>query len=290
MTESITYAPAAVKPSGWFKVFAAVVVLIMLFPMWLGIRTVWGIGTMRYELTPTDLVITYGPATTRIARTEITDVRVLTPTRGIRRFGTGLPGLQEGRWSFQETGPIFMYSTTTRDLVVLETAQGKWGISPADRAGFQAALASGKTGVWEPVSAAHGAGPGLLMFVSLVLPLGVAALMIYLLRVPGTISYTLGSDALEIRLGFSRVRVLYSSLVDAEFTTPPGTPWKTWGAGLPGLYWGGFSWSKVGPNLRLYATQYKPLVVIRTQRYTYGISPDDAEGFVAELRRRISRT
>jgi hypothetical protein len=53
--------------------------------------------------------------------------------------------------------------------------------------------------------------------------------------------------------------------------------------------WGSFSWRSLGPNVKLYVTRLQPLVVLQTGGRTVGLSPEDAEGFARELKRRIGK-
>lgn len=89
-------------------------------------------------------------------------------------MGTGLPGLQQGRWTFAETGPIILYSTRLSHVTVIETSTGSWGITPADPEAFAKALADGQAGRFEPVFV-MGFGR-LLPFLLLSLGLPVAAI------------------------------------------------------------------------------------------------------------------
>lgn len=285
--EPLVYRPVAAQASPWLKLLVAIILLVMLLPVWAGVRAVWGVSTLRYELTRADLVIHYGPTVERIPRAAILKVTQLTPSRGRRTMGTGLPGLQHGRWTFTETGPIYMYSTSTAPLTVLETATGRFGISPADPAGLQAALASGGTGTFAPAPAQHGWSMAAFLFAALVLPVGLALLLLYLMRMPSVMTYTLDTEALAIRPGFGKVTVPYEQIRAVELASPPGFPVRVFGAGLPGLQWGAFHWPKAGRSLRLYTTRIKPLVLVRTDRRTFGLTPEDGERFVAELSRRI---
>nr|PZN42473.1 MAG: hypothetical protein DIU70_05110 [Bacillota bacterium] len=280
--------PAQRVGLAWWLIIALMIGSPLLVVVLFG-STLWGAMTLRYELTPTHLVIPYGLRETRIPRAAITNVTILTPTRGGRLWGTGLPGLQEGRWSFAETGPIRMYSTSTQPLTVIETPEGKWGISPADPEGFREALLTGKTGVWEPVptrAAGFLVAFGLVEVAVLAVVVGIA---VYLVRLRRNLGYRLTADALEVTGGLTPVRIPYRSITEVTIASPRGRPWRLWGVGMPGLLWGDFRWKEVAPNLRLYATRTQPLVLVRAGRVTYGLSPTDPEGFVAALRKRLGQ-
>jgi hypothetical protein len=272
----------------WLWVFIGLVGVVCLLLPYLSLKSLWGARTLRYELTPTEVVIRFGPERIAIPRTSIQKVTILTPTRGVRLFGTGLPDLQEGRWRFAETGPITLYSRSTSPLTVLETPEGKWGISPADPEAFKNALTAGQTGVFLPPAPSSISWPSLLALglAGTLIPIGVGGLLLYLIRVPERMAYVLTDRELEIHIGWKRIPIPYSAIRDVRVISGPGMPWRIFGAALPGLYWGRFRWKAAGQSLDLYATRYKPLVVLSLDQRTIGISPADTDGFLAELNGR----
>lgn len=283
------YEPARRRLPGWTKVVGLCLVLVCLLPVYFGVRSVWGLLTLRYELTPDNLVITFGPEQTVIRRTEVSRVATLRPTGGKRVRGTGMSNLQAGLWSFAETGRITLYSTTTNPLTVIETGAGKWGISPADPAGFERALAQGGTGVFEP--AGGGGASGLVgpVLLALIAPAVGGGLAVYLVRAWKGLRYLLTDQELVIETGWSRVGVPYTRMTGAESAAPGGFPLRLFGTGMPGLHLGSFAWKQAGPNLKLYTTRIKPLILISAGKQTYGVTPEDGEGFLADLRRRIAK-
>src|SRR5690606_34345928 len=120
----------------------------------LSVWTVWGLFTLRYDVTQADVVITFGPTVVEIDREQITELTLIErPTRGRRHVGTSITGLKQGLWSFEETGRITLYATTTSSVVVIATTDGKWGSSPADAHGFLSAVEGGEPGTFDPVRA-----------------------------------------------------------------------------------------------------------------------------------------
>lgn len=268
-------------------IFAAITVL----PIVLLINVAAGSRNLAYDLTGDAVVIHYGTARIVVPRAELKQAYLLDrPTGGRRYVGTAMPGLYQGRWGFTETGRITLYATAKRDLVVLETAAGKWGLTPADPKGFLQALSAGQTGQWAPVA---GSSPWLFllpMMGLLLLVTGVGGGVVwYYLRLPPTILYTLTDEGVLIQGGRLRLLLPYRDISDVQLRSPHGGPWRKFGAQLPGLIWGSFAWKDAGPNLRIYATQLKPLVLVSSGGATYGISPEDGERFVAELRQRVNR-
>lgn len=278
---------AVVSKAFWF--FIGLISVAILLVVFLFVRTVWGISNLGYELTDSDIVITFGPNRTRIPRAEVAGVYVVEqPTRGWRYFGTNAPGLKEGRWTFAETGDITLYATSVRPLTVIETEQRKWGISPEDPEAFVTAFQAGSTGHFAPVAVSdHSSLIGLssLLLLAAIVSLGV---LIYVIRLAKTISYELGPTAVLIRGGLKPVEIPYERITEVRIDEPAGLPFRTYGVSMPKLYWGSFSWKPVGPNLTLHATRLRPLVVISTGKRTYGLSPSDPDTFVQELKRRLS--
>lgn len=283
--------PAPRKKPGWVLWFlVALVVATTLFPLWLLVKDVWGVATLTYEITPGAVLIEFGPRTTRIERGEIIDATIIEePSRGRRLFGTSFPGLKEGRWSFAETGPIRLVSTTTRPLTVIETAQGKWGISPADPERFIDTLNAGGAGRFEPVESQAFWGLVALSLVPL-LSCGVMAGVIrYVVGLYRNIGYELTDEGVLIHGARRPKLVPYAKIDDVKEASPAGTPWRTFGVGMPGMYWGAFSWKEAGRHVNLYATRLRPIVLIQAGSRTYGITPEESDRFLAELRARLDK-
>lgn len=292
MADRVVYTPVRAPGPGWTWALVALMGGVLLLMLYLVGNTVWGAANLRYTLTEQHLVVRYGYKLEQIDRAAITDSFQLEPTRGRRVGGTGLRRLQQGWYTFAETGRIKLYSTTTRPLTVLETRSGKWGISPAEPEAFLKALAESRTGTFEPVPGAFTfANLAFLLIVGglagILVPAGVILLMITVRRGSRILSYTLDQQGIEIRIAWSRVRLSYAQIESVEIASPRGFPFRTFGTSMPGLFWGSFAWKQAGPGLRLYATRYKPLVLIRTGKATYGVTPEEDERFVADLRTRI---
>lgn len=288
----MTFSPVNPRPARWLWVIVAMILLVTLLPIFLMGRTLVGAHNLRYELTPTELVIRFVGMPTRIPRSAITDVQTYTHLSGGRRLmGTAMPGLYQGRWTFAETGRITLFASTTADILVVTTPDRVWGITPADPAAFADALEAGETGRWEP---APGKSPWLFtlpFFLVLLLAVGGgSAILIYYIRLPGTIRYHLTDDAVVIEGGRLRVALPYREVARAEVVSPRGYPLRLFGAQLGDLVWGSFRWKGLPGKLRIYATQTKPLVAITAGQVTYGISPAEPERFMAELTARISQS
>jgi hypothetical protein len=280
----LEYRPVRGASPAWLWLIAAVMVAAVVLPAFLLGRTLLGASRMSYELKPDALVIHHGLEAVVIPRAGMTGVRLLEqPTERRRLAGTALPGAYDGRWSFAETGRITLYARALNRMVVVTAPNGTWGITPTDAEGFVSALEHGATGVWEPVGAPSPwkQVTWLLPFFLLVLP--AMGIVVYYIRLPASICYVIGPETLEIRGGRLRVVLPFASIEQAELASPPGSPMRVFGAGLPGLFWGVFAWRQVGKRVRLYATQYKPLVLVTAGGTTYGISPEDGDRFMAEL-------
>lgn len=97
--------------------------------------------TMRYELGAEELGIFYGPFISwRLPLRAIRTVQKETLTPSFR-VGTRMPGLALFSVAYNGLGKVRMCSTRTiRDVVLLETDRGFYGISPADEERFMTEL------------------------------------------------------------------------------------------------------------------------------------------------------
>ena len=276
-------------PAVW--IFAGVTVIAAVVVAWLGISSLWGSATLRYEVTGAHAIIHWGPTAIEIDRDSIVDVAFIeSPTRGRRHVGINMAGLKQGRWSFAETGPVSLYATTTRGLVTIEAAGQKWGISPAEPEAFIEALETGQPGVFEPVEQSAAAGLTFMAILTLVIVALPAGLITSLRRLVRNIGYELRDDELWIHGSWRPVRIPYRTIDSVRVEErPAGHTTRIVGTALPGLMWGSFSWRSLGPNVKLYVTRLQPLVVLQTGGRTVGLSPEDAEGFSRELKRRIGK-
>lgn len=284
------FRPARAKTSPIMWIILGFTLAVLILPIWLSVQTLQGASGLGYDVTPTELIIRFGPKTTRIDRADIVDVTVIEePTKGRRHFGTSMPGLKEGSWSFAETGRITLFATTTRPLTVIETPDLKWGISPDDPSAFLRAMqAEGPGGHFTPVAgqSSQEALAGVLIL-SLITGIGVTVLVVYTYRIARNIAYELGPDAVLIHGGRKPIRIPYTEIKGVEEANPRGVPLRTFGIGMPGLHWGSFSWTNAGPNLRLYTTRIKPLVLVSVRWRTYGITPEDAGTFITKLKQHL---
>lgn len=280
--------PPRPKPRPLLWAIAAIALLGFLLPAGLGVYTLWGALTLSYEITPDEVLIVYGPSTSRIEREAIESVQIVErPTRGRRHFGTNIPGHYQGRWSFAETGPVTLYATSLDRLVLIEADGQTWGISPDDAEGFLAAVERGRAGSFPPVSTDDIAGFSILSLLPLILALVLGSTLAYLIRLIRSLRYELTPHGLLIHGGWRPIALPYQKIGSVEIAEPEGAPVKSFAVALPDLYWGSFSWQQAGPNLRLHATRLRPLVLITCGKLTYGLSPEEHERFVAALKERL---
>jgi len=127
-----------------------------------------------------------------------------------------------------------------------------------------AAIADRATATFQPAGGRARATASMLVVVAVVLV--AAGMAIYTLglagRFPQALRYELGPDGLTIRTGFRPVRVGYSEIERVEVASPKGYPARVYGTAIGSLFWGRFRWSAAGPNLYLYCTRLKPLVLL----------------------------
>ncbi|BAD41630.1 hypothetical protein STH2645 [Symbiobacterium thermophilum IAM 14863] len=246
---------------------------------------------MRYEVTPEALRIRSGFSTREIPLDEVTGVwRPEALTGGVRKFGTSVPNLRTGRWRFNETGDITLYATRLETLVVVDTADGRYGVTPENPDAFTDALRSRLPAGFSPAGGSGTAAASMLiplLLVAVAVPTTLYAVGLPS-RFPQTLRYELGPDGLTIRTGFRPVQVRYADVERVEVASPKGYPIRIYGTAVGSLLWGKFRWPDAGPNLYLYCTRMKPLVLLRLRDdRTIGITPEEDERFVAELRKRM---
>ncbi|HWI66029.1 MAG TPA: PH domain-containing protein [Symbiobacteriaceae bacterium] len=287
----LEFRPVQAGSPRWLWLFVVMIAVAVLSVGLLMGQALFGRATLAYELTPAEVVIHYGSDRITVLRSAIETAQIVPAHTGGRRiFGTGMPGLYQGKWSFRETQQITLYASVQKQLVVLEAAKGKWGITPEDPEGFLLALKNGQTGTW---AAAAGGSPVWFVLpftvVTFTLLAGAVAVLIYYIRLPQSIRYVLSDEGVLIEGGRLRLTLPYREITSAQYASPKGGPFRLFGAEVPGLLWGRFRWKDAGPNLYLYATQRKPLVLIGCQGKTYGITPEAGERFLAELNQRLGR-
>jgi len=283
------FTAAGARRQSFLWLFVIIVMVAMSLPVFFIGRSFLGSLSLGYRLTPAQLVIEYGPGGVALERSEIDSAEVYARlTGGVRTGGTAIRGLYNGRWRFAETGPITLYAASTGPVVVVRDRSGQvWGITPQSPEEFVTALREGKTGEWEPN---RNGSPWWALAV--LLPLLALAgifipILLYYVRLPERIRYTLTEDALMVSGGRVRLALPYGEIESVDGGPFKGTPWRKWGAGLPGLLWGKFYWKQAGGNLELYATGYRPIVLIKAGERRVGITPEEQERFVAELTRRV---
>lgn len=282
--------PVLVSP--WFKVLLLFVSLITLLPLYFGVEALWGASNLSYQVTDAELRITYAWHERSIPLSAIDSVEIVAPVKLSRVAGTSAPGLYAGRWTGRETGRITLYAKNLDSLLVVRTAAGAWGLTPADPAAMKAALLDRTPGGF-PVRAAGGSPWLLLSPIFLVIILlipGTWWIFRLIYRFPAALTYELGPSELVIETGWRPVRLPYSEIESVEATTLKGWPLRVYGSELKGVYWGLFRWTAVpGKRIHLYATQLKPIVLIRAGKRSFGLSPADSAGFVAALQERTRK-
>lgn len=289
---TVRFGAVPVKVSVWVKVLLLFVILVMLLPQYFAVETLWGARNLGYRVTGDSLQITYAWKQPSIPVSEITSVEIVQPGKLSKLSGTGAPGLYEGRWTGRETGRITLYATRLDSLLVVRTEGGAWGLTPADPAAMKGALLSGTPGEF---AAQAGSGSPWLIFAPLFLLILLIVpafwwLMRLIYRFPQTVTYELGPAELVIKTGWRPIRIPYHEIESVTEESLKGWPIRLYGSELKGVHWGLFAWSAIpGKRIHLYATQLKPIVLIRAGKRTFGLSPADAAGLVAALKERLGQ-
>jgi hypothetical protein len=286
------FAAARPGPSWWWRLSLILIVATPLLPLFMLVQTAWGAQNMAYTVTPDALLIRYAWTEERIPLDQIQSVAIVHPTSRSRINGTGMPGLYEGRWTSAETGRITLYATRLDPWVVLTTADRQWGLTPSDPTAFLAALQQRQSATFAPAAPDRSGG---WAFTLVMLPgLVVGPLLWYIFyliaRFRKGLTYELGSDGLAIQTGWRPIFIRYAEIERAGEVSPTGGPSRLYGTCVSGCYWGAFTWYGVAKRIQLYATRLKPIVLIETRAgRSFGLSPEDAAGFLGALHERIGR-
>lgn len=265
-------------------------VVLAVFVTWLMVNAVWGARSMTYDVSPAGVTIRFGLSRVQIPLGDILEVRIEEQPSGLRRVvGSNFPGMYQGRWTSATTGTIYLYATSLKPLVVIETADRRYGVSPRETAAFVAAVESGTPGTFEPLPTTAAWGLAALAAIPVLLMIPVLVMVHAHLRIARRVAYELTDDALLIHGPSRPISIPYSEIESVRIESPPGFPLQAGGASVPGFYWGSCTWKAVSRNLRMHATQLRPIVLFNRRRSVYGVSPEQPERFVAELKRRLPK-
>lgn len=289
-----TFYPPKPTSTHWLRIFRVVsLVLLLLLTLPIG-NGLLGAFTLEYRVTESAVQVRYGVRTEQIPLSEITRVWIVErPSKGVRLFGIGTPGLRTGRWRFAETGELSLYATELDQLAVIEYGSGgglhRVGLTPAEPQALVDAVATGTPAILHPAGSPASAALGITVgFIIMLLAIAVVAITVsYAIRFARELHYELGPRELTIWTGWRPVRIPYREMTQVEIASPKGNPFKSAGTEVGGLRWGTFYWKAAGPKLSLYTTRAKPLVLIRTKSRTVGITPEEDERFVEALRQRM---
>lgn len=281
------FRPAAPRSPRWLWFFIGLTAVAIVVPMFMIGQVTRGMLGITYEVTPAKVIIHYSPGPVEIPLPQIAEAYILEHPTEVRRLnGTAVRGAYQGRWSFAETGRLLLYATATERVVILRTATDTYGVTPADPAGFITAMQLAAPKRFEPV---RGASPWRTVLPLILLPLlliPTVGIMLYYVRLPHSIRYVLEDDAVVVHGGRVHLRLPYGQITRVEGGPLKGAPMRVYGAALPGLYWGNFTWRAAGGKLKLLATRYKPIVLVQTNALTVGVSPEEHDRFVTELMKR----
>lgn len=286
-----TFYPAQPAPSSGLKGINFVTLLALLVAVIALASSMLSAMNMQYAVTPESIRIRSGFSTKEIPLDAVTDVwRPDRLTGGVRLFGTATSNLRTGRFRFNETGDITLYATKLDSLVVIDVSDARYGLTPEDPERLMEAIETRSPGTFQPAGGTGRATASMLIPLALVAVAAVSALYVTgaVGRFPKALRYELGPDGVTIRTGLSPVRIGYDELERVEVASPKGFPLRLYGTAVGSLLWGRFRWPDAGPNLRLYATRIKPLVLMHLRDgRTFGITPEEDERFVEAVRQRM---
>lgn len=250
-----------------------------------GAFLLWLPHTVRYATSSAHVTVTMdhriAQRTRSFGRGEVVAARAVELPHGRRQVGTAMPGYCVGTFSYGGIGRVWQATDCSRDAVLLQF-KGKPQrvvLTPADRAGFLAALDEGRDAAFAPnLSARAGAGWwAVKIAVLLLVPLTCAVPAVFFVA-PGRLRYRVRQGALEVRtlLASRHVEVLGSVVTRYR----PRKALKLAGSGFPGYFTGWFLLD--GARTRVYATTLREGVLIEGKSRVF-VTPADPEGLLAAL-------
>lgn len=257
----------------------------------------WGLAPRGFAIEGEALLLLRRLGPVRIPLSRITGAGLLPslPRPGTLRIAgtSGLFGYFGRYWS-PGLGRFRLHATRRAGLVLVDTADGRWVLSPDAPEAFLAALRRSAPGASaEPRPAAGvtgGAGPraAVAMIVALagLLVAGIVAAVLGFAPVAARVD---GEAVVVERRWFGAVAIPLAEVRQAELLAPAlRRGWiRTAGTSLPGgVAYGSFSSRDLG-DFRLYAWRPGPLVRLDTTGGPVVLSPDEPEAFVAEVRARL---
>jgi hypothetical protein len=258
----------------------------------------WALSPRGFAIEGSDLLLERRLGALRIPLRTITAVGPLgaLPRSGTLRYAgtSGLFGYFGRFWS-PGLGRFRLHATRLTGLVLVDTEQGRWVLSPEPPEPFVAALRRAVPRAAEPSAPDPGVDqPGRGRRVAVAVALGLAALAVGGIFVaitgftPVGVRITEAAIVVE-RRWFADVEIPLSGVRGAE-ALPPGSRrgWRrTMGTSLPGgVAYGRFSSSALG-TFQVYAWRGGPLVKLETTDGPVVLTPDDPEAFLADVRARL---
>lgn len=283
---------------GWFAVGSegGPIIPLTLAPLPLlgTLLLVWALAPRGYRLEGEELVVVRPLAPIRLPLAGVTAVEALPPgtLRGSQRLlgASGLFG-HYGRFWSPALGPYRLYATRTSGLVALDTARGRFVLSPEPPEGFVAALR-----LRAPRAAAEvvrSGGPGRagarrgwwiaagVVGVILLLVGGIAAGVAAF--APSGVAVRGGAVVVE-RRWVGPVVIPLEEVRRAEPLDPAlRRGWtRVHGTAGFGVAYGRFASAGLG-GFQLYAWRQGPAVLLETEGGRVVLTPDDPDGFLAEV-------
>lgn len=258
----------------------------------------WALSPRGFAIEGGDLLLERRLGTLRIPLRTITAVGPLgaLPRSGTLRYAgtSGLFGYFGRFWS-PGLGRFRLHATRLTGLVLVDTEEGRWVLSPEPPEPFVAALRRAAPRAAEaPAPGSDGPGRGRRVTVVVAVALGLAALAVGGIFTAITGFTPVGARVTESavvveRRWFADVEVPLAGVRGAE-PLPPGSRrgWRrTMGTSLPGgVAWGRVSSPALG-SFQLYAWRGGPLVRLETADGPVVLTPDDPEAFLAAVRARL---
>ena len=250
-----------------------------------GAFLLWLPHTVRYATSSAHVTVTMdhriAQRTRSFGRDEVLEAREVELPHGRRQVGTAMPGYCVGTFAYAGIGRVWQATDCSRRAVLLgfKEKPQRVVLTPADRAGFLAALHEGREATFAPnLSARAGAGWWAVKIAVLLLVPVMCSVPAVFFVAPGRLRYRVRQASLDVRtlLALRQVDVMGAVVTRCH----PKKTLKLAGSGFPGYFTGWFLLD--GTKARVYATTLREGVLIEGKSRVF-VTPADPEGFLAAL-------
>lgn len=212
-------------------------------------------------------------------RAQVERAELIEVSGGRRLRGTGRPDYCSGYFSYTETGEVWQATRCGREVVLLETHEGRWIVEPADRHGFVAAVEAGSDARFEAAAPHRRWPPWSLGFLAGLFAVIVAFVGGSLLR--GPLHYEVEAGRLSVPGIVGRFDVSLSGAKAWRDRRGRRRWLRAFGVGTTSLHLGVYRGE--GRWLRVAATRLDDVVFVEADGRVFVLSAESPDALLAAL-------